>query len=247
MVKQQWGCIYRLTNTINGKKYIGKTVNFKSRMRDHKNSKDAFYVHRAIRKYGWNTFKKEIIIDDIPEEDLSNMEVCYIAVENTKKPNGYNLTDGGEGTSGHKHTEEWKKKQSERMAGFKHTEESRKKMSEIRKLALSNRHQFGTIHFHKKNKKWRVRSTRPKANPKKSKNIGIYLTKEQAIEALNHYNLTGKCMPSNRCIRKRGTGSIKKKHNGKYRARYSRNKIYREKQFDTIEECENWLKIMYNN
>ncbi len=241
MVKQQWGCIYRLTNTINGRKYIGKSVNFKGRMSYHKHSKDGCYIHRAIRKYGWNTFKVEKIIDNVPEEDLNNIEISYIAVENTKRPNGYNLTDGGEGVSGYSHTEECKKKMRERMTGFKHTEESRKKMSEIQKLAMSNRHQFGTIHFHKQCKKWRVRSAHPQ------KSIGLYLTKEKAMEALNHYNLTGERMPSDRFMRKKGTGSINKRHNGRYRARYRRNKIYREKTFDTREECENWLKIMYNN
>jgi group I intron endonuclease len=223
MVKQQWGCIYRLTNTDNGKKYIGKTIEFKNRMNSHKNSKDECYIHRAIRKYGWNTFKVEKIIDNVPEEDLNNLEISYIAVETTKRPNGYNLTDGGEGVS-----------------GYSHTEESRKKMSEIQKLVMSNRHQFGTIHFHKCCNKWRVRSARPQ------KSIGLYLTKEKAMEALNHYNLTGECMPSDRSRRKKGTGTINKR-NGKYEAKYKKNKKTKSKTFDTKEECENWLKIMYNN
>ena len=139
MVKQQWGCIYRLTNTINGRKYIGKTVNFKKRMSDHKHSKDGYYIHRAIRKYGWNTFKVEKIIDNVPEEDLNNLEISYIAVENTKRPNGYNLTDGGEGVSGYSHTEEFKKK----MIGWLHTEEVREKRRQKIILRNSKRKQFG--------------------------------------------------------------------------------------------------------
>jgi len=241
MVKQQWGCIYRLTNTINGRKYIGKTVNFYKRMSKHKHDKGKCYIHRAIRKYGWNTFKVEKIIDNVPEEDLNNLEISYIAVENTKSPNGYNLTDGGEGVSGRRHTEEWKKKMRERMTGFKHTDETREKHRQNMILRKSKRKQFGSVSKSKSNKKWTAKSAGPEY-----KYIGIYLTKEQAIEALNHYNLTGEGARGGNC-RKKGTGSIKKKHNGRYRGRYRRNKIYREKTFDTREECENWLKIMYNN
>ena len=90
-------------------------------------------------------------------------------------------------------------------------------------------------------KKWRVRSARPE-----NKCNGMYLTKENAEEALNHYQLTGECMSSDRIKRKRGTGNIKKKHNGRYRARYTRNKIHREKTFDTPEQCEEWLKSELN-
>jgi group I intron endonuclease len=110
MKVQHWGCLYRLTNKITLMVYIGKTINFKNRMRCHKYAKDNYYIHSAIRKYGWDNFKVEKIIVNVPEEDLNNLERAYIAVENTKAPNGYNLTDGGEGASGYVHTEEWKKK-----------------------------------------------------------------------------------------------------------------------------------------
>ena len=108
MVKQRFGCIYRLTNLVTKKTYIGKSVNFKQRMRQHKYPKktDKTYLHNSIRKHGWDKFKKEIIIDDVPEEDLSNLEISYIEVENTMCPNGYNLTKGGQGTSGYKYTPE---------------------------------------------------------------------------------------------------------------------------------------------
>jgi group I intron endonuclease len=135
MVKQRWGCLYRLTNTANGKKYIGKTVNFKKRMCGHKNDKKKTYISKAIRKYGWENFKREKIIDDVPEEDLSNLEISYIEVENTMKPAGYNLTTGGEGTS-----------------GYKHTEETIKKMHNGR---------YGTACFCKQNKKWMACGSNP--------------------------------------------------------------------------------------
>jgi len=224
MKVQHWGCLYRLTNKINLMVYIGKSINFKHRMICHKNSEDGCYIHNAIQKYGWEKFKVEKIIDNVPEEDLNNLEMAYIAVENTKAPNGYNLTDGGEGTS-----------------GLVHSEASKKKMSESKRRLLSNRDQFGSVAFNKRCKKWCVFSAKPEQTY-----IGRYLTKEKGIEALNHYNLTGECMTLIRFKRKRGTGSIRKTSSGRYQARYTRNKIYREKRFDTPEQCKEWLKSKLN-
>ena len=98
--KQRFGCIYLLTNLITLLCYVGKTIDFEARMYEHKNGKsiDKSYVERSIRKHGWHNFKVEILIDDVPEEDLNNLETCYIAVKDTMRPNGYNLTEGGEGT-----------------------------------------------------------------------------------------------------------------------------------------------------
>lgn len=44
--------IYQLVNKINGKIYIGKSIDLLSRIRSHKYSKQNFYICRAIRKYG---------------------------------------------------------------------------------------------------------------------------------------------------------------------------------------------------
>lgn len=221
---QHWGCLYRLTNKITLMVYIGKSIEFNKRMGHHKNSKNKTYISRAVRKYGWENFKVEKIIVNVPEEDLNNLERAYIAVENTKAPNGYNLTDGGEGVS-----------------GVVFSEESRKKMSESRRRVLSNRDRFGTVFFDKRWKKWQVCSARPEY-----KYIGVYSTKEKGIEALNHYNLTGEFMPSAGPYRKRGTGSIKKEPNGRYRAYYKKNKKLFHKLFDTPEQCEEWLKSKLN-
>jgi len=178
--KQRWGCIYRLTNVLNSKKYIGKSVNYKSRMGNHRRMEDdCRYLNNAILKYGWENFRQEIIIDDVPEEDLSNLETSYIDVEDTLAPNGYNLTKGGEG-----------------MSGYKHTDETRKKYYNGR---------YGTVYFHKQHKKWCAQGSYPEYKP-----IGYYFTKEKAEEALEHYNNTGECLESDRTQRKMGTGTIRK-------------------------------------
>ena len=90
---QRWGCVYRITNTVNSKKYIGQSVGFKNRERGHKcpSSNPDAPISKAIQKYGWEAFKVEIIIVDVPEEDLGNLEDSYMEVENTFVPNGYNV------------------------------------------------------------------------------------------------------------------------------------------------------------
>ena len=53
------GCVYKFTNKVNGKIYIGKTINWKRRMCKHKSSakKPKYYFGRALRKYGFDNFE----------------------------------------------------------------------------------------------------------------------------------------------------------------------------------------------
>ena len=95
--------IYRITNKINGKSYIGKSKNLTRRIRDHwnrsANEKSNEYnslIHRAIRKYGNDSFVVEIICE-CSEEELNSKEQYYIALYNTMVPYGYNVLAGGEG------------------------------------------------------------------------------------------------------------------------------------------------------
>lgn len=99
------GCIYCVTNKVNGKQYIGKTEEYyiNTRWCKHKASArngDKNYFHNAIRKYGEENFAFEVILKDIPSEELSKKEIDMIRKYNTLMPNGYNMTFGGEGTSG---------------------------------------------------------------------------------------------------------------------------------------------------
>lgn len=56
------GSIYLFKNKINNKIYIGQTYNkYSERWTSHKNATDNFYIHRAIRKYGWDSFEKYVL------------------------------------------------------------------------------------------------------------------------------------------------------------------------------------------
>lgn len=98
--------IYKYTNLINNKKYIGQTNNFERRVREHKscsfNPKSVNYddkIHQAIRKYGHDNFKIEIIeiINDVQNYELVNeREKYWIKKEQSLLTQwGYNVLEGG--------------------------------------------------------------------------------------------------------------------------------------------------------
>lgn len=94
--------IYRITNLINGKKYIGKHSSL-SIVNGYYGSGIA--ISKAIKKHGKNNFKKEIICVCKTEDDLNTREIFHIKNEETFE-NGYNMTKGGEGKMGYKQTKE---------------------------------------------------------------------------------------------------------------------------------------------
>ena len=96
------GIIYSYTNSINGKKYIGQTINPRQRKSQHKssafNENDANYdtlLHRAFRKYGYDNFIYEVLAEVDTIEELNQLEIYYIDKFNTTTPNGYNILEGG--------------------------------------------------------------------------------------------------------------------------------------------------------
>ena len=100
--------IYKITNQINNKSYIGKSKDIMRRWRQHKTepyniNADTYDVafYRAIRKYGIENFQFEII-EQCPEDQLNEREKYWIEYYNTymNHPNaqGYNMTRGGEYT-----------------------------------------------------------------------------------------------------------------------------------------------------
>ena len=92
------GYIYKITNILNQKSYIGKTIRDPEiRWNEHKqdNKHPNLPLQRAFKKYGINSFSFEII-EEVKEELLDEREKYYIKKFNTYKQ-GYNATLGGEG------------------------------------------------------------------------------------------------------------------------------------------------------
>ena len=94
--------IYRVTNQVNGKIYIGKTSNFEKRKREHLyDIDDGLPFHSALIKYGIENFIWEIIDESQDEDEINQKEIFWIKELNScihfPNSNGYNITLGGEG------------------------------------------------------------------------------------------------------------------------------------------------------
>jgi group I intron endonuclease len=127
--------IYKITNTINGKLYIGFDSNWPNRQKSHKyqSNKRNQKIYHAIRKCGWNNFIWEVIYQSKDGKHcLSVMEPFFIKEYNSFE-NGYNLTLGGEGTLGRPTTNLTKSKISKALKNKPKTKEHLQKMSETRK------------------------------------------------------------------------------------------------------------------
>lgn len=90
--------IYKVTNKINGKVYIGQSVDIGRRWRQHMTAKDDIYFHKAIQKYGVENFEWEVI-EQCKKKDLDAREIYWIEYYDSFNK-GYNCTKGGEGNSG---------------------------------------------------------------------------------------------------------------------------------------------------
>lgn len=94
--------IYKITNSKNGKNYIGATNNLKGRLAFHKHNQISSCGTRlgdAIFQDGWSTFYTEVIEAVETKEELKFLERKYIAEYNSNDPEfGYNSNHGGGGT-----------------------------------------------------------------------------------------------------------------------------------------------------
>ena len=163
-----YGYIYKFTNKINGKIYIGKHKYDKPTL-DENYLCSGILINAALKKYGKENFDHSNVECFDTLDELNEAEKYYINYFNCKSPNGYNLTDGGDGISnpseeiieknrqahlGKKQSEDTKLKRAESLKNVKRTKEWCAKISASNKgqviadstrLASSKRH---------KNTKW---------------------------------------------------------------------------------------------
>ncbi len=155
-----------------GKRYIGITCQEpKRRWQNGRGYKRNKYFYRAIEKYGWDNFQHIIIAKGLSEDEAKWLEIELIRIWNSSNPNnGYNISLGGEGGSGVRHTEERKQEQSKKMKGKSNpmygknayegkTEEEIKEISRKKSIANSG-----------------------KSNPMYGKNPLDYMTEEAKIK-----------------------------------------------------------------
>jgi group I intron endonuclease len=131
------GYVYKITNLVNGKVYIGQTVRkpetrWSEHLKGHKNG--SRLLKSAIEKYGFESFSFEVF-DELKDRcHLDLMESFLIKQFDSVSPKGYNLTSGGESP---RWSEESRKLVSEIHTGSKRSIETRAKMSES-KMGMKN-------------------------------------------------------------------------------------------------------------
>lgn len=96
--------IYLHRNKLNGKVYIGQTIqqNPEDRWKNGKGYKTCYYFYNAIQKYGWDNFEHVILEqnENWTQEELNIKEKEYIAKYQANNPQyGYNITSGGSSIS----------------------------------------------------------------------------------------------------------------------------------------------------
>jgi group I intron endonuclease len=144
--------IYKATNNINGKVYIGFDSNWPNRKTAHKrnsekNLKGNTKFYNAIRKYGWNNFSWTVVYQSIDGTHCLDVMEPYFITENDSMNLGYNMTPGGDGKrKGSIESDETKRKKSishmgkkqsrehtensvKGRIGYKHSTETKKKIS----------------------------------------------------------------------------------------------------------------------
>jgi len=127
--------IYKTTNLINGKIYIGQSTKSIKETKNYLGSGQPYFIN-ALKKYGKENFKKEILEVCNSLEELNKKEKFWIKEFNSLNSNiGYNLQNGGSG-----YTEELKLRQSKNRKdkpshkkGIPLSIETREKMSKTRK------------------------------------------------------------------------------------------------------------------
>lgn len=154
------GIIYKWTNKINGKKYVGQTVNPRKRYLQHKRGEraDSQIIDRAILKYGAKNFDYTVLLTihaDTREELrglLDEAEIALIRLEQSyiKTGLGYNMTLGGMTRGTYTHTETTKIKLSKMKKGRLLSETAKRNIAEgHRGLKLSEQHKANLQKAHK--------------------------------------------------------------------------------------------------
>lgn len=180
--------IYKATNVLNGKIYIGQTVRqLAVRIAEHARQSTTPF-DRAIKKYGIANFEFETIDTAETIEELNEKEMYWIKHYNTYEGEGYNACMGGENTKGYHHRDDSKAKmrlkksqmylgESNPFYGKHHSEETRQRLSEKKKgMKLSD--------------EWRQHISENSAKKVKVRNVETGEVFESIREAAQQYNIT---------------------------------------------------------
>ena len=135
-----YGVVYLIINMVNGKKYVGQTTqSLERRIASHKSNKKSL-IGKAIHKYGAENFRYGVIKTCASKEEMDYWEKFFIVALKSKTPNGYNRTDGGDGSAGCVDSEETRERKSAARLGEKNPNYGKKRPPEtIAKMATAKR------------------------------------------------------------------------------------------------------------
>ena len=121
--------LYKHTNKVNGKVYIGITSQKPEQRWSNGSGYSTQHFSRAIKKYGWDGFKHEVLYSNLSEIQAKVLEVSLIHYYKSTNPKyGYNVSEGGDIIS-----EETKVKLSKAHKGKVLSEETKAKLSKAHK------------------------------------------------------------------------------------------------------------------
>lgn len=142
--------IYKWTNKVNNKIYIGQAKDLDKRKTQFQYFKKRYggvYINNARDKYNSSVFWDYEVIEYCTEDELNEREKYYIKLFNsTDREIGYNITEGGDGCIGYVFTEEAKKAVSEGLKrSYNNLSEKEKKIRSDRQKGENN-HFYGKHH-----------------------------------------------------------------------------------------------------
>lgn len=169
--------IYLITNKVNGKKYVGQSIDIEERWKSHiwESKKSEYIIHRAMRKYGIDNFDFSIL-EECSVDKLNEREIYWISELDTYN-NGYNMTIGGEGHLLYLDPKEREQKKKEaairRSKKYRdsHKEERRELQRKYRKNNPDYVKKWEEKHKEERRIMWRERARRLRMEKKLKNNI----------------------------------------------------------------------------
>jgi group I intron endonuclease len=122
--------VYAIEHRESGRVYIGKARNVARRWAEHRRSGlRGYYLHRALQKHGADQFDWWVVQHCASNDEASAVEIEWIARLKSAGVTLFNITDGGDGALGRKHSDETRRKLAEAQRGRRLSDETRRKMS----------------------------------------------------------------------------------------------------------------------
>lgn len=145
MAREKICGIYKITNIINNKVYVGQSTDIYTRWTIHKNELNNNRHHNIYLQNSWNKYGEQNFEFDILElctEDLLDEKEChYIDLLNSMdKKYGYNLVSGG--SANKKFSEDVLKRMSEAQTGRKHSDETKKKIGDANRGRIKSKEEI---------------------------------------------------------------------------------------------------------